>query len=201
MNKESKSEINIFLALISVMFFPTQTVSGKQNPGVASKTAKREGYPGLPKLVGLPTCAPDEVHTRVTGAIDQSQNLECPKSPAGLRAPHWSSLYFFDMAPETDVATRRSGYKGFLFEKFDPLLGQCAYLGCVRTQVSAKGKFFDKSESCVGPFTGGTSVPANTTSECPAALKIGGNFGLFLRQEDDGSCCYGWAGPVPPGTH
>jgi hypothetical protein len=171
----------------------------KKGVAPASKTVNREGYPGLPKLIGLPVCAPDQVHTRVVGRIDRFSLSECPAAPAELRDPQWSSLYFFDLAPEADLAARRSRFAGFSFEASDKLLGQCVYLGCVSVQVSARGKDFKKWDSCIGPFTGGTSVPAEGAPECPAAVRIGGNFGSFLRQEDDGRCCYGWAGPVPPG--
>jgi hypothetical protein len=175
------------------------TQQDKKRLAPASKTVNREGYPGLPKLIGLPACAPDQVHTRVVGGIDRFSLSECPAAPAELRDPQWSPLYFFDLAPGADTAARRSRFAGFSFEASDKLLGQCVYLGCVPVQVSAHGKDFKKWESCIGPFTGGTSVPADRAPECPAAVRIGGNFGSFLRQQDDGRCCYGWAGPVPPG--
>jgi hypothetical protein len=175
------------------------TQQDKKRLAPASKTVNREGYPGLPKLIGLPACAPDQVHTRVVGGIDRFSLSECPAAPAELRDPQWSPLYFFDLAPGADTAARRSRFAGFSFETSDKLLGQCVYLGCVSVQVSTRGKDFKKWASCIGPFTGGTSVPAEGALECPAAVRIGGNFGSFRRQEGDGRCCYGWAGPVPPG--
>jgi hypothetical protein len=167
-------------------------------PDEGMKSPVRPGYPGLPDLTGLPPCEPDQVHIRVAGTLESASLNECPAAPRNLSHPGWSALYFFDIAMDEDRAQRESGYPGFTLEHFDRQRRVCTYLGCISVQVARQGIAFRNHESCIGPFTGGTTVPSESAPACPAAVKLGGQYGAFRRQVPDGRCCYGWAGPVPP---
>jgi hypothetical protein len=170
-------------------------------------------------LAAGPRCGVEEVVHRVQGqprVPTGASEAACPASPAELDPAFGvspSPLFYFDLSAEHDAEAARRGYPGFVLEGSMDGVGPpgsprrlCIYVGCTKLQVAREGVPTKGSESCLGPLTGGTSVPARGAADCPAAVKIGGAYRPFTRIRRDGAhgdggpaaCCYAVPPPVPP---